>query len=42
MEAWNLVINHGLTGNSDIDSVTYGCVNGTNCYLRNVPGIMGP
>ena len=41
MEAWNLVINHGLTGNSDIDPVTYGCMD-TNCYLRNVPGIMGP
>ena len=28
--------------NSDIDPVTYGCVDGTNCNLRNVPGIMGP
>ena len=42
MEAWNLVINHGLTVNSDRDPVTYGCLDGTNCYLRNVPRIMGP
>ena len=37
-----MVTNHGLTANSDRDPITYGLADGANCYLRNVPGIMGP
>ena len=38
MEACNLVINHGLTANSDIDPVIYGFVDDVNCYM--VEGIV--